>query len=84
MKICKNAMKIAVDLVSEGLISKNEAIKKVLPEHLDQLLHPRFPDMEQKEYRDAGGFPLKVGFWDHFRSRARYLATRKIPENTKN
>ena len=58
------AVKIAVDLVSEGLISKNEAIKKVLPEHLDQLLHPRFPDVEQKEYRDAvitRGLPASPG-----------------------
>jgi len=34
------AVKIAVDMVAEGLIDKETAIKRVTPEHLDQLLHP--------------------------------------------
>jgi len=58
------AVKIAVDLVGEGLINKQEAVTKVLPEHLDQLLHPRFPDVEQKEYKDAvisRGLPASPG-----------------------
>lgn len=36
------ALKIAVDLVSEGMITKEEAILKVEPKQLDQLLHPNF------------------------------------------
>ncbi len=36
------AVKIAVDMVSEGLISKDEAIHRVRPKDLDQLLHPQF------------------------------------------
>lgn len=36
------ALKIAVDLVNEGMISKEEAILKVEPKSLDQLLHPMF------------------------------------------
>ncbi len=36
------ALKIAVDLVSEGAISKEEALLKVEPKQLDQLLHPNF------------------------------------------
>ena len=36
------ALKIAVDLVKEGMISKEEAILKVDPNQLDQLLHPDF------------------------------------------
>jgi pyruvate,orthophosphate dikinase len=58
------AVKIAVDLVEEGLIDKNEAIRKVLPEHLDQLLHPRFPDVENKDYQSAvvgKGLPASPG-----------------------
>mmetsp|Transcript_17287 Transcript_17287/g.47601 ORF Transcript_17287/g.47601 Transcript_17287/m.47601 type:complete len:963 (+) Transcript_17287:107-2995(+) len=58
------AVKIAVDLVGEGLIGKDEAITKVLPEHLDQLLHPRFPDVELKEYKDSvvsRGLPASPG-----------------------
>lgn len=35
------AVKIAVDMVEEGLISKEEAISRVDPASLDQLLHPR-------------------------------------------
>ncbi len=36
------AIKVAVDLVSEGMISKEEAILRVEPKQLDQLLHPTF------------------------------------------
>ena len=38
------ALKIAVDLVNEGMISKEEALLKVEPKQLDQLLHPNFDD----------------------------------------
>ena len=36
------AIKIAVDMVEEGLITQKEAIFKVEPTQLDQLLHPSF------------------------------------------
>ena len=36
------AINVAVDLVNEGLISKEEAILRVEPKSLDQLLHPIF------------------------------------------
>ncbi len=36
------ALKIAVDLVNEGMITKEEAIMKVEPRQLDALLHPQF------------------------------------------
>lgn len=58
------AVKIAVDLVNEGLATKEEAIQKVLPEHLDQLLHPRFADVESGEYQAsviANGLPASPG-----------------------
>ncbi len=35
------ALRIAVDMVNEGLISKEEAIVRIDPRQLDQLLHPR-------------------------------------------
>lgn len=35
------AVKVAVDMVNEGLITKDEAVLRVEPGHLDQLLHPR-------------------------------------------
>ena len=36
------ALKVAVDLVSEGMLTKEEAIMKVDPKQLDALLHPTF------------------------------------------
>ena len=36
------ALKIAVDLVAEGMVTEQEAIMKVDPKQLDQLLHPMF------------------------------------------
>eukprot|EP00884_Botryococcus_braunii_P021311 jgi/Botrbrau1/7864/Bobra.9_2s0040.1 len=46
------ALKVAVDLVSEGLVTKEKAVQMVEPRHLDQLLHPLFAD--EKAYRSAG------------------------------
>lgn len=37
----KSAVKIAVDMVNEGLVERRAAIKMVEPGHLDQLLHPQ-------------------------------------------
>ncbi|MDN5928087.1 MAG: pyruvate, phosphate dikinase [Hyphomicrobiales bacterium] len=39
-RTAKAAMKIAVDMAAEGLISKEEAVQRVEPASLDQLLHP--------------------------------------------
>ena len=36
------ALKIAVDMVDEGMLTKEEAIMKVEPKQLDALLHPQF------------------------------------------
>ncbi|WP_371734539.1 pyruvate, phosphate dikinase [Collinsella ureilytica] len=41
------ALKIAVDMVEEGLISREEAVSRIDPAQLDQLLHPQF-DMTAK------------------------------------
>ena len=43
------ALKIAVDLVNEGMLSKEEALLKVEPRQLDQLLHPNFDAQSLKE-----------------------------------
>ena len=43
------ALKIAVDLVNEGMITKEEALLKVEPKQLDQLLHPNFDAKALKE-----------------------------------
>jgi pyruvate,orthophosphate dikinase len=39
-RTAKAALKIAVDMVAEGLITENEAVMRVDPAALDQLLHP--------------------------------------------
>ncbi len=43
------ALKIAVDLVEEGMLTKEEALLKVEPKQLDQLLHPNFDANALKE-----------------------------------
>ena len=43
-RTAKSAIKIAVDMVNEGLISKEEAIQRVTTENVDTLLHPQFDD----------------------------------------
>lgn len=37
-----SALKVAIDMVREGLITKEEAVRRVEPGQLDQLLHPQF------------------------------------------
>ncbi len=38
------AVKIAADMVDEGLITKEEAVARINSDQIDQLLHPRFDD----------------------------------------
>jgi pyruvate,orthophosphate dikinase len=56
------AVKIAVDLVDEGLLTKEEAILKVDPKQLDALLHPTFqPDALKAAKPVAKGLPASPG-----------------------
>lgn len=43
------ALKIAIDLVAEGMLTEKEAILKVEPKQLDALLHPQFDAAELKK-----------------------------------
>ena len=56
------ALKIAVDLVEEGMLTKEEAILKVEPKQLDSLLHPAFysEDLKKAEVV-AKGLPASPG-----------------------
>ena len=54
------ALKVAVDMVREGLITKEEAVTRVEPGHLDQLLHPMF-DKSAKRDVIATGLPASPG-----------------------
>ncbi|RMF95770.1 MAG: pyruvate, phosphate dikinase [Candidatus Schekmanbacteria bacterium] len=56
------AVKIAVDMVEEGLITKEEAVSRVEPSALEQLLHPVFdPAKRQKAKSQAKGLPASPG-----------------------
>ena len=59
-RTAKAALKIAVDMVAEGLIDEEEAVLRVEPEALDQLLHPTLdPDAPRDVV--ARGLPASPG-----------------------
>jgi pyruvate,orthophosphate dikinase len=53
-------IKIAVDLVSEGILTKQEALLRINPEDLNQLLHPRLDPKATKKII-AKGLPASPG-----------------------
>ena len=56
------AVKIAADMVKEGLRSTEEALKIVEPGHIDQLLHPQFKDEAAYKSNVMGkGLPASPG-----------------------
>lgn len=56
------ALKIAVELVEEGMLTKKEALMKVEPKQLDSLLHPNFDTVELKKSKIiAKGLPASPG-----------------------
>ena len=59
-RTAKAAIKIAVDMVKENLITKKEAIMRVDPNSLDTLLHPTLDEKIKKEII-ATGLPASPG-----------------------
>src|SRR5216684_337940 len=59
-RTAKAALRIAVELASEGLISKKEAVSRIDPASLDQLLHPAI-DPSAKRDVIATGLPASPG-----------------------
>ena len=59
-RTARAAIKIAVDMTKEGLITKEEALMRLTPDQVDQLLHPQF-DPKAKEEAEAKGDLLAVG-----------------------
>jgi pyruvate,orthophosphate dikinase len=53
------AVRIAVDMVEEGLISKEEAVMRVTPEQVDFFLHPQFDAQAKRNARNSGDFLAK-------------------------
>ncbi len=61
-RTAKAALKIAVDLVKEGLITEKEAIMMIDPKQLDALLHPQFDDKALKNAKAiAEALPASPG-----------------------
>ena len=56
----KSAIKIAVDMVKEKLISKKEAVLRIDPNTLDTLLHPTLDEKVDKKII-ASGLPASPG-----------------------
>ncbi|MDL2401033.1 pyruvate, phosphate dikinase [Rhizobium mayense] len=50
----KAAMKIAVDMVEEGLITEDEAVSRIEPATLDQLLHPTIDPRVRRDVIGSG------------------------------
>jgi pyruvate, orthophosphate dikinase len=59
-RTAKAALRIAVDLASEGLISQEEAVNRVDPGALDQLLHPTIDPKAERRIL-ATGLPASPG-----------------------
>ncbi|WP_101772740.1 pyruvate, phosphate dikinase [Peptostreptococcus faecalis] len=61
-RTAKAAINVVVDLVNNGMITKEEAIMRIEPEQLDQLLHPTFNPAALKEVKVlAKGLPASPG-----------------------
>ncbi len=61
-RTAKAAINVAVDLVEEGLITKEEAVMRIEPAQLDNILHPNFDEKElKKAVRIAKGLPASPG-----------------------
>jgi len=48
-RTARASIKIAVDMVEEGLIDKETALLRIQPSHIDQILHPQFDPQAKKE-----------------------------------
>ncbi|MFI5001734.1 MAG: pyruvate, phosphate dikinase [Reyranellales bacterium] len=59
-RTAKAALKIAVDMVRDGLIDKKQAVARIVPSSLDQLLHPTLDPKAQRKVI-AKGLPASPG-----------------------
>jgi pyruvate,orthophosphate dikinase len=56
------AVRIAVDMVRQGLIDRKEAVKRVAPEQLSQYLYPIFESSDEAKFQSVGkGLPAGPG-----------------------
>lgn len=61
-RTAKAALKVALDFVGEGLITKKEAVLRISPDMIDQLIHPIFDDNQLSTVELlAKGLPASPG-----------------------
>jgi pyruvate,orthophosphate dikinase len=58
-RTAKSAVKIAVDMAKEGLITKEQAVQRVTPDNVDSLLHPQFDQNAMDNAEKTGAFFAK-------------------------
>ncbi len=58
-RTARAAIRIAVEMVAEGLITKREAILRITPDHVLQLLHPQFDIAAKEDAQKSGRFVAK-------------------------
>jgi pyruvate,orthophosphate dikinase len=55
-RTARATIRVAIDLADEGVITKQEAVMRVKPDHVLQLLHPQFNDDEKKRAETENRF----------------------------
>ena len=58
-RTAKSAVKIAVDMAKEGLITREQAVLRVTPDNVDSLLHPQFDEAAMNNAEKDGTFFAK-------------------------
>ena len=58
-RTAKSAVKVAVDMANEGLITKEQAVLRVTPDNVDSLLHPQFDESAMSDAEKSGMFFAK-------------------------
>lgn len=58
-RTAKSAVKVAVDMAKEGLITKEQAVQRVTPDNVDSLLHPQFDHVAMDNAEKSGKFFAK-------------------------
>ncbi|MBN2547894.1 MAG: pyruvate, phosphate dikinase [Anaerolineales bacterium] len=53
-RTARAAVKLAVDMANEGLITREEAVLRVTPEQVDTMLHPQFDDKAKADAKAKG------------------------------
>ena len=58
-RTARSAVKVAVDMANEGLITKEQAVQRVTPDNVDSLLHPQFDESAMSDAEKTGKFLAK-------------------------